>query len=65
MKKFERDSNFALWKAETLVCGHQDVGSQREGLTQQGSIHEMVNAPINPFVTYFIHAQRRQEKVLA
>jgi len=38
----------------------------REGrIVQQGSIHEMVNAPIDPFVTHFIHAQRRREKVSA
>ena len=37
----------------------------REGrIVQQGSIHEMINAPIDPFVTHFIHAQRRQEKEL-
>jgi osmoprotectant transport system ATP-binding protein len=37
----------------------------REGrIVQQGSIHEMIDAPIDPFVTHFIHAQRRQEKVL-
>ncbi len=38
----------------------------REGrIVQQGSIHEMVNAPVDPFVTRFIHAQRRREKVSA
>lgn len=36
----------------------------REGkVVQQGSIQEMLNAPANPFVTRFIHAQQRHERV--
>jgi osmoprotectant transport system ATP-binding protein len=36
----------------------------REGqIVQQGSVQEMVNAPVDPFVTRFIHAQRRHEGV--
>lgn len=38
----------------------------REGqIVQQGSIQEMVKAPVDPFVTRFIHAQQRHEGVSA
>ncbi len=36
----------------------------REGrVVQQGSIQELMNAPADPFVTRFIHAQRRPQQV--
>jgi osmoprotectant transport system ATP-binding protein len=36
----------------------------RDGqIVQQGSIREMLNAPVDPFVTRFIHAQQRHEQV--
>ena len=36
----------------------------RDGqIVQQGSVREMVNAPVDPFVSRFIHAQQRHEQV--
>jgi len=38
----------------------------REGqILQQGSIQELMNTPADPFVTRFIHAQRRRQQVWA